>query len=67
MYRSTETVENMAWSADQLLALCEEDLRNKVREQLVGVSALESGGPLVLKLFLDVLMDVDEAALNSLT
>ena len=57
----------MTWSADRLLASCEENLRDKVREQLVGVSALKSGGPLVLKLVLDLVMDVDEAALKSLT
>ena len=67
MYRSAETVKNLAWSADQLLASCEEDLRNKVRKQLVGISALESGRPIVLKLVLDSVMDIDKAAMWSLT
>ena len=38
-----------------------------MREGLVGVSALESGGPSVLKKTLDIVMDVDDAALRSLT
>ena len=42
-------VENLSWSSDQILNTCDESLRDKVREGLVGVSALESGGPLVLK------------------
>ena len=66
MYGSKETVENLAWSADRMLGTCEEDLRDKVREQQVGVSSLESGGPLTLKLMLNLVMDVDEAALRSL-
>ena len=35
--------------------------------RLVGVSKLESGGPLVLKKTLDSIMDVDDSALRSLT
>ena len=34
---------------------------------MVGVSALESGGPVVLKMILDVVMDIDESSLRSLT
>ena len=66
MYGSKETVENLTWSSDRMLATCEEDLRDKVREQQVVVSSLESGGPLTLKLMLNLVMDVDEAALRSL-
>jgi len=49
-----------------MLATCKGDLRDKVREQQVGVSSLESRGPLSLKLILSFVMDVDEAALRSL-
>jgi len=67
MYGSSATVENIAWSADCILSTCEDTLRDKVREQLIGVSAPESGGPLVLKLMLDIVMDVDDSDLRSLT
>lgn len=33
----------------------------------MGVSALEAGGPIVLKLMLDVAMDIDDSSLRSLT
>ena len=46
--------------------MCEDSLRDKVREGLVGVSELESGGPLVLKKALVIVMDVGDSALRSL-
>ena len=52
MYGSPASVENLSWSGERCLETCEESLKDKIREQLVGVSALESGGPLVLKLAL---------------
>ena len=67
MYGSPSTVENLSWSGDRCLETCEDNLKDKVREQLVGVSALESGGPLVLKLALDLVMDIDDSALRALT
>ena len=66
-YGTEATVENLAWSADRILDTCDDNLRDKVREGLVGVPPLESGGPLVLKLMFDVVMDVDDAALRALT
>ena len=62
-YGSNCLVENPAWSSDHILNMCEDLLRNKVCEGLVGMSALELGGPLVLKKMLDIVMDVDDAAL----
>ena len=50
-----------------MLNKCEEPLRNKILVSLVGVDAMEMGGPLVLKFMLDIIMDVDESALRSLT
>ena len=38
-----------------------------MREGLVGISDLEAGRPLVLKKTLDIVMDVDNSALRSLT
>ena len=61
------SVENLAWSADRILNTCDNALRDKVREGLVGVSELESEGPLVLKKMLDIVMNVDDSALRSLT
>ena len=60
-------VENLSWSSDRILNTCKDLLRDKVREELVGVSTLESGGTLVLKKKLDIMMDVDDAALRLLT
>ena len=65
-FRETYTVENLAWSSERILATCDNELRDKVREQLVGVSPLENGGPLVLKMMLDIVMNVDDAVLQSL-
>ena len=60
-------MENLAWPSDQILNTCENSLRNKVREGLVGISDLEAGGPLVLKKTLDIVMYVDDSTLRSLT
>lgn len=57
----------MAWSSDRILNIREDSLRDKVRKGLVGVSNLESGGPLMLKKTLDIVMDVDDSALRILT
>ena len=67
MYGSKTTVKNLGRSADRVLSSCEEGLRDKVREGLVGVSLLEAGGPLTLKLTLDIIMDVDDSELHALT
>lgn len=66
-YGTEATVENLAWSADRILDTCDDNLHDKVREGLVGVPPLESGGPLILKLMFDVVMDVDDAALRVVT
>ena len=65
-FGATYTVENLVWSSERILAACDDELRDKVREQLVGVSPLENGGPLVLKMMLDIVMNVDDAALRLL-
>ena len=66
-YGAYYLVENLAWSDDRVLNTCKDSLRDKVQERLVGVSELESGDPLVLKKMLDIVMDVDDSALCSLT
>ena len=66
-YGSDYSVENLAWSGDRLLNTCEEPLRNKILEGLVGVEMMEMGGPLVLKMMLDIIMDVDDSAPRVLT
>ena len=58
-------MENMSWSTEHILNKYEDPLQDKIREGLVGVSELESGGPLVLKLMLDVVMDVEDSSLCS--
>jgi len=50
-----------------ILNLCEEPLREKVREILVRMSTLKMGGPIILKIMLDVIMGVDDSALRALT
>lgn len=55
------------WSSNRCLKMCDNALRDKVREMLVAVLKLESDGPLVLKKTLESIMDVDNSALRSLT
>ena len=50
-----------------VLNICDELLKDKVREGLVGVSEMESGEPIALKKTLEFIMDVNHAALRSLT
>jgi len=50
-----------------MLNTCEELLKNKIQEGLVGVDALDKRGPLFLKLMWDIIMDVDNSALRALT
>jgi len=57
--------ENLAWSADRILQICEESLSKKNPEGMVGASTSESGGPLVLKLMLDSIMDADGSTLRA--
>ena len=66
-YRSDYSVENLAWTNDRLLNTCEEPLRNKILERLVGVNAMEIDGLLVLKLMFDIIMYVNDSALRALT
>jgi len=67
MYGSNATVENLTWSTDRILNTCEGAFRDNVRELLSGVLSLKTGGPLVLKLALDIFIDIDDSALRSLT
>ena len=66
-YGSKYSVKNLSWSADLLLNMCKEPLRNMILEILVGVNPMEMGRPLVLKLMLDIIMDVNGSALQSIT
>ena len=56
-------MENLSWSLDYILNTCEDSLRDKVQEGLVGVSEMECGGPMILKKMLDIVMNVYDAAL----
>ena len=58
-YGAKHMVENLAWSSEQLLTTSHCALRDKVREDLVGISLLDTGGPLFLKIMLKIVMDVD--------
>ena len=66
-YGASWSVENLSWSGDYILNTCEDSFRDKVREGLVGASEMESGGPLVLKKTLGIVMSVDDAVLRYLT
>ena len=65
-YGSDYSMENLAWSNDQLLNTCEEPLRNKIVERCVGVDTMEMRDPLVLKMVLDVIVDVDDSVLRAI-
>jgi len=56
-------MENLSWSQNIILNLCEKPLRDKVRESIFGMSTFEMGRPIILKIILDVIMDVDDSAL----
>ena len=60
-------VESLAWLSNRILQTCEEPLRNNILEGIVGVLPMESGGPLILKLVLDIIMDVDDSTLRAIT
>ena len=65
-YGFAGTVENLTWISDRI-ALCEDSLRDKVREGLVGVLHLESGVPLVLFFMMNIIMDVNNSDPRFLT
>ena len=60
-------VENLQWSEDRILGTCEVALKGKLREGLTGVPSMEKGGPLAFKMMLDVVMDVEDSSLRSMT
>ena len=66
-YGNTYSVKNLAWSGDQILGKCNGALRGKIREGLIGVSDLEAGGNLVLKIMLGIVINVEDISLRSLT
>ena len=51
---------------DRIISTCKEKLCNKACKGLVNVSPLEAGVPLVLKLMLYIIMDVEDAVLRLL-
>ena len=63
-YGASFTVDNLFWSTGRILQTCDETLRNKIRERLVGLLTLEGYAPTVLKLILDVEMDVNDSPLR---
>ena len=46
MHSVEGTVDNLVWSVDRVLSLCENNIHNKIREELIEVSPLEVGGPI---------------------
>ena len=66
-YGSGYLIDNLAWSNDNVLNTCEEPLKSNILEGLVGVDALELGGILVLKLMIDIIIDVEDSALQVIT
>jgi len=66
-YGASFTAEKLSWSVDMILQTCNDTLTDKVRERMVRVSEPEVGGPIILKIMLDVVMDVDDSSLRYLT
>jgi len=62
MFGTDATIENLSWSSDRIMNSCKVPLRDKVRESLLGMNTLEMGGPIILKIMLDIIMDVDDSA-----
>ena len=60
-------MENLSWLGDRILNTCEEPPRDKIQEGLIDVCLLELGGPLDFKLMIDIVLDVEDSALRSMT
>ena len=65
MHEAECSIENLAWSNDHVINSCGEPIKNKILEGLVGVSALELGGALVLKLMLDIITTNEDSGLRT--
>ena len=61
------TCGNISWPNKRLLNTCPEHLRNKILERLVGVAVLETEGPLILKLTLNIIMYIYDSTLKAPT
>ena len=46
---------------------CKTGLKDKVREGLINVLSLESDGPSILKFMLDIILDINNSSLHSIT
>ena len=60
-------MENLAWSINFILNTCDSVPREKLREGLLDISLLDTGGPLVIKMMLEIVMDVGNISLRSIT
>lgn len=60
------TLQNLHWSEQKVLNSLDPKLSAKVQERLRDIPVDERGGPLVLKLALDFIIDVGEEGLHSL-
>jgi len=67
MFRTNSTVDNLSRNSDRTMNSCEDPLRDKVRESLIGMNTLEMESPIVLKRMLDIIMDIDDSDLWDLT
>jgi len=66
-YALNYSVNNLALTQDRILNTFEEPHRKKILEGLVGAYMMEIGGPFLLKLMLDIIIDVDDRGLRALT
>ena len=64
-YGAGQMVENISWSGDRIINTYKEPLRDRIREGLIDVCPLELGGPLVFKLMIDIILDVEDSDLRS--
>ena len=62
-YGANYLVEKLSWSAEHILNTCDNSLKCKVQEGLVGALSLEASGSLVLKLMIDIIFDMDDSDL----
>ena len=66
-YEVRHTVENISWFGNRILDTCEEPLRDKIQKGLIDVCLVELGGPLVFKLMINIVLDIEDSALRSMT
>ena len=60
------TLSKTCHGPECILNTCNDPLCDNIRKGLIYVSSLELGGPLVFKLMMNIVLDVEDSALRSM-